>query len=614
MNLEFDLGSNYLGNGETAFNIWAPNAKQVEVHLVSPTERTEILRKTEYGYHQAVLSGIEPGARYFCRLDGGPDRPDPASRFQPEGVHGPSEVLDQSFPWGDQHWFGLPLQDYILYELHVGTFTPEGTLEAIIPQLPELKALGVNAIDLMPVAQFPGNRNWGYDGVQPYAVQNSYGGPTGLKALVNACHRIGLAVVLDVVYNHLGPEGNYLREFAPYFTSKYHNLWGDALNFDGPDSDQVRRYFLENALYWQREFHMDALRLDAVHAIQDFSARPFLLDLARATARQAEKVNRRFYLIAESDLNDPRLILPEQNGGLGVHAQWSDDFHHGLHVLLTGEQTGYYEDFSGLRQFAKVFREGYAYTGEYSKHRRRRHGNSPRLASVRQFVVYSQNHDQIGNRYNGERLATMVRWEELKLAAGAVLLSPFIPMLFMGEEYGEPAPFQYVVSHTDPELVEAVRQGRKQEFSAFAWQGEVPDPFSEDVFHQNVLNRRLARTEKRHQVLFAFHKELIHLRKNLPAIAEARRETVDAQALESEHVLHVSYRDNGDSVYVIFCFNDQGVAVQLEMDSGRWRKVFDSSAPEWEGQGSKVPDSLWSEGKVHLELSPRSFIVLQRRS
>jgi maltooligosyltrehalose trehalohydrolase len=613
MSFEWQLGSQFLGEARTAFQVWAPFAKEVDLHLVFPEERTERLKRVEDGYHQAVLDGINPGARYFYRLDGGPDRPDPASKLQSHDVHSASEVLDSAFTWQDQSWFGTPLRDYILYELHVGTFTPEGTFEAIIEHLPDLKQLGVTALELMPVAQFPGTRNWGYDGVLPYAVQNSYGGPEGLKKLVNACHQAGLAVVLDVVYNHLGPEGNYLKEFGPYFTKKYHNAWGDALNFDGSDSDHVRRYFLENALYWQREFHVDALRLDAVHAIQDLSAIPFLQDLARASFRQSEKLNRRFYLIAESDLNDARILLPEQMGGLGLHAQWSDDFHHCLHVLLTGEQAGYYEDFGGLRQFAKVFREGFAYTGEHARHRKRRHGNSPRLAGVRQFIVYAQNHDQVGNRFQGERLSHLIGFEELKLAAGAVLLSPFIPMLFMGEEYGEPAPFQYMVSHADPELVEAVRRGRREEFSAFSWQGEAPDPFSQNVFEKSVLNRKLAFSEPRNKLLLRFYTELIRLRKSLAPIAESSRQTVDAQALETEHVLHVSYGDDGEKVYVIFCFNDQSVAVQLEMASGQWRKIFDSSDQTWNGAGSQVPDSLWSEGKAHLQLSPRSFLVLQKQ-
>lgn len=418
------LGATPLADGGCAFVLWAPFAEKAELHLVHPVEALHPLTKTDRGYHIGLVQGVEPGAGYFFRLDGKTDYPDPASRYQPDGVHGASEVMDVTFGWEDATWFGLPLGEYIIYELHVGTFTPEGTFEAIIPHLAELKHLGITAIELMPVAQFPGSRNWGYDGVGLFAVQNSYGGPIGLKKLINACHAYGLAVVLDVVYNHLGPEGNYLRAFGPYFSEEYRTFWGPALNFDGPDSDEVRRFFLENALQWQRDFHIDALRLDAVHAIRDASAIPFLQELAAVTNGETEKLNRRFYLIAESDLNNPRIILPEISGGFGLDAQWSDDFHHCLHVLLTGEQSGYYADFGGLSSLAKFFREGYTYTGEYSQTRRRRHGMRAPLNSAKQFVVFAQNHDQIGNRMLGERLTHLTSFEDLKLVAACVMLSP----------------------------------------------------------------------------------------------------------------------------------------------------------------------------------------------
>jgi len=423
MNASSPLGAHFQGEQQCSFLVWAPNVEQVEVRVKTPAERVFPLRRDERGYHYGLVEGLEPGGRYYYCLDQSVERPDPASSFQPEGVHGPSEVIDPAFDWEDQGWFGLPLRDYLIYELHVGTFTPEGTFDAIIPLLPELIELGVTALELMPVAQFPGARNWGYDGVYPYAVQDSYGGPSGLKRLVNACHQCGLAVVLDVVYNHLGPEGNYLREFGPYFTDRYRTPWGAALNFDGEHSQEVRRFFLENALRWQTQFHLDALRLDAVHAIKDCSARPFLQELAQLTRQRSEQLNRRFYLIAESDLNDARLTAPEVLGGYGLDGQWSDDFHHSLHVLLTGERDGYYMDFGGTGLLAKVFREGYAYTGQYSAYRRQPHGNSPRLNSAKQFVVYSQNHDQVGNRRDGDRLSRLAHLEGLKLAAGTVLLS-----------------------------------------------------------------------------------------------------------------------------------------------------------------------------------------------
>jgi maltooligosyltrehalose trehalohydrolase len=358
----------------------------------------------------------------------------------------------------------------------VGTFTPEGTFEAIIPHLDELRELGITAVELMPVAQFPGTRNWGYDGVYPFAVQNSYGGPEGLKRLVNACHGRGIAVVLDVVYNHLGPEGNYLWDFGPYFTDRYKTPWGSAINFDGPHSDPVRRLFIENALYWVTEFRMDGLRIDAVHGILDFSAYPFLEELASAVHEKAERLNRRVYVIAESDLNDTRVIRSRELGGYGLDAQWNDDFHHALHTLLTEDQTGYYQDFGRLGDLVKAFREGFVCSGQYSSYRRRRHGNSSRDIPAGCFVVFAQNHDQVGNRMRGERLSQLVCRERMKLAAGVVFLSPFIPLLFMGEEYGETAPFPYFISHSDADLVEAVRRGRREEFAAFGWSQEPPDP------------------------------------------------------------------------------------------------------------------------------------------
>lgn len=434
------LGAASLGDGRCRFTVWAPAAEKVEVRLLTPRPRVATLDRGGQGYHHGVLEGVERGSLYVYRLDGGPERADPASRSQPQGVHGPSEVVDPQFPWEDVSWVGPRLQDYILYELHVGTFTREGTFDAIIPHLTDLRELGVTAIELMPVAQFPGTRNWGYDGVFPFAVQDSYGGPAGLKRLVNACHREGLAVVLDVVYNHLGPEGNTLGDFGPYFSERYRSPWGPALNFDGPGSDEVRRFFIENALAWITDYHVDALRLDALHAILDLSAYPFLAELAAAVRERAARLHRRVYLIAESDLNDPKLVRPPEVGGYGLDAQWNDDFHHALHALLTGERTGYYEDFGTVAHLARAFTEGYVYTGQYSVYRRRRHGVPARALPAHAFAVFAQNHDQVGNRMRGERLSALVPFEALKLAAAVVLLSPYLPLLFMGEEYGETAP------------------------------------------------------------------------------------------------------------------------------------------------------------------------------
>ncbi len=607
---EVTLGSTYLGGGRCRFRVWVPRVRKVEVRFLTPRERVADLEE-KGGIHQATLEGVEPGSRYLYRLDGRVERPDPASRFQPLGVHGPSQVVDPAFSWDDPGWSGLPLEDYVLYELHVGAFSTAGTFEGVIPHLDELKDLGITAVELMPAAQFPGSRNWGYDGVYPFAAQDSYGGPAGFKTLVNACHRKGLAVVLDVVHNHFGPEGNYLRDFGPYFTDRYRTPWGEAVNFDGPDSDEVRRFFIESSLYWITDFHVDALRLDAIHAILDFSAQPFLEDLALAVKEQAARLNRRIHLIAESDLNDSRPIRSRELGGYGLDAQWNDDFHHALHALLTGEQEGYYRDFGEVGDLAKAWRNGYVLGGEYSLYRRRRHGNSSRHVPAHRFVVCSQNHDQVGNRMLGERLSSLVPWEGLKMAAGAVLLSPFIPLLFMGEEYGETAPFQYFISHSDPELVEAVRRGRREEFGAFQWKGEPPDPQSEETFLRCKLNHPLRR-EEGHRILREFYRESLRLRKRLSPLAFLSKEHLEALELKKDKVLWVRRWRGEEEVFMAFNFGQSRASISLPVREGRWRKEIDSEDEEWKGRGSLNPGLIHSQGQVSLALHPRAFVLYSR--
>jgi len=611
MKQEISLGAIYRGGGRCEFRVWAPHARKVEVHLVSPEERVAPLETLERGYHAAEVGGVHPGALYLYRLDGGKERPDPASRYQPQGVHRPSQVMDPAFPWEDQGWSGILLRDYVLYELHVGAFTPGGTFEAVIPHLEELKGLGITAVELMPVAQFPGNRNWGYDGVYPFAAQDSYGGPAGLKTLVNACHQKGLAVVLDVVYNHLGPEGNYLRDFGPYFTDRYQTPWGEAVNFDGAHSDEVRRFFVENALFWITDFHVDALRIDAIHAILDFSAQPFLEELALAVHEQAQRLKREIHLFAESNLNDTRPVRLRELGGYGLDALWNDDFHHALHALLTGEKEGYYQDFGGMGDLAKSFREGFVYSGEYSPYRRRRHGNSSRPVPAHRFVVFAQNHDQVGNRMLGERLGSLVPWEGLKMAAGAVLLSPFIPLLFMGEEYGETAPFRYFISHSDPELVEAVRRGRRQEFSAFLGKGETPDPQKEETFLRCKLNQQLRR-EEGHRMLQEFYRQLIRLRNRLSPLAFLSKDHLEVLALEKEKVLWVRRWRRGEEIFMAFNFGPSRVSVSLPVPEGSWRKEIDSEDEGWKGKGSLNPDPIRSRGQVSLALHPGAFVLFSR--
>jgi maltooligosyltrehalose trehalohydrolase len=493
--LKKHLGARLLTNGRCEFRAWAPQRENVGVRIGS---HTFPMQKTADGYHEATLNA-RAGTRYFYILDD-VARPDPASRFQPEGVHGPSEVIDPDFDWRDAQFRRPPLEEFVIYELHTGTFTSEGTFDAIIPKLAGLKELGITAVELMPIGQFPGPRNWGYDGTFVYAAQNSYGGPEALKRLVNAAHQHGLAIILDVVYNHLGPEGNYLSEFAPYFTDRYKTAWGMALNFDGPHSDHVRDYFIQNALMWVDEFHFDALRVDAVHAIVDHSAEPFLQDLTAAIGDRA-------IMIGESDLNDPRVITPRDQLGLGFHTQWCDDFHHALHAMLTGETSGYYAGYGKASDLARAIECGYIYTGQYSEFRRRKYGRMPKTANGAQFIVSAQNHDQVGNRMNGERLSTLVSRDKLRVAAAATILSPFIPMLFMGEEYGETAPFQYFTSHSDEGLIEAVRNGRRREFEEFAWQGEAPDPHDEQTFQRSKLTWREDREIR------DFYRELLRLRR-----------------------------------------------------------------------------------------------------
>lgn len=606
MTTESRLGATYLGNGRCQFIVWAPVIQKVEVHIVSPKELIAPLVRDVQGYHQAIVQGVEPSCLYFYRLDSKKERPDPASRFQPRGVHGPSQVVDSHFPWEDQNWPGLPLEEYIVYELHVGAFTREGSFDAIIPYLDELKDLGITAVELMPVGQFPGNRNWGYDGAYPFAVQDSYGGPEGLKRLVNTCHQKGLAVVLDVVYNHLGPEGNYIADFGSYFTDRYKTPWGAGLNFDGPYSDEVRRFFIENAVYWLTEFHIDALRLDALHAILDISSYPFLEELSVAFHKQMEQLKRKAYLIGESAANNARLIRPRELGGYGLDAQWNDDFHHSLHVLLTSEQNGYYQDYGQLQDLVKAFQEGFVYSGQYSHYRQRRHGVSSRDIPAHQFVVFGQNHDQVGNRADSERLSKLVSFEALKLAAGAILLSPFVPLVFMGEEYGETAPFPYFVSHSEPALIEAVRRGRREEFATFEWQSELYNPQDETTFLAAKINHKL-REEGQHQKLLELYKELIRLRKATPALACLSKDRMEVLGYEKERIIFIRRWDENNEAIVAFNFSDRQTSVVLPFPSGLWHRRLDSAEERWQGKGNIAPEQLSSKGETTVTLSPWAF-------
>ncbi|MDX1946151.1 MAG: malto-oligosyltrehalose trehalohydrolase [Pirellulaceae bacterium] len=472
--------------GTCRWRVWAPRARQVELVLIDNAgqRRRWAMLAEPRGYFSAVLPNIPEGQRYAYRLDGGPERPDPASRWQPDGVHAASAVWNpRPFAWTDRAWRGVRRRDLVIYELHVGTFTPEGTLDAILPRLAELRELGVTALELMPVAQFPGTRDWGYDGVFWFAVQNSYGGPRALQRLVNAAHEAGLAVLLDVVHNHLGPEGNYLPEFGPCFSQRFRTPWGDGINYDERGSDEVRALVLANARSWLRDFHLDGLRLDAIHAVHDQSPTHILAAMRGIADDEAALRGWPAYLIGESDLNDARVLRAVDAGGYGLDAQWSDDFHHCVHALLTGEQAGYYADFfDPARQLAKALRQAFVHDGTYSIFRGRHHGAPPRDLAGDRFVVSIQTHDHVGNRARGERLHQLLSPPQQRLASGLLLLAPSLPLMFMGEEYGETRPFPFFCDFADPALQSAVRAGRQREFADFHWQGLLPDPLAAETF------------------------------------------------------------------------------------------------------------------------------------
>jgi maltooligosyltrehalose trehalohydrolase len=481
---EHPLGARPLPEDGVELRVWAPNAEVVTARVGAGEHALE---PVAHGIWQARVDA-RPGDDYAFVLDGGEELPDPASRAQPHGLRGRSRILDTAaFAWGDEAWGGVSAEDLVLYELHVGTFTREGTFDAAIADLPRLRTLGVTAIEVMPIAEFPGSRGWGYDGVYLSAAQSSYGGPEGFQRLVDAAHRTGLAVVLDVVYNHIGASGQKAFEaFGPYFTAKHETFWGGAINYDDAQSDPVREWVVQSAEGWVREFHVDGLRLDAIHAIYDEGARPLLAELAERV-HAAGRTRHAPLVIAESGLNDPRVIRPRDRGGFGHDAQWADDFHHALHVLLTGERDGYYVDFGSVADLAKAYGRPFVHDGSWSQFRGRRFGAPAGDRPPQQFVVFTQNHDQVGNRAFGDRLPAQLR----PLAAFCMLLSPFTPMLFMGEEYGEPAPFQFFTDHIDEEIAVATREGRRREFAAFAsFAEDVPDPQDLQTFERSKLTRQ----------------------------------------------------------------------------------------------------------------------------
>ncbi len=626
------IGAMSRPEGGVSFSVWAPHAERVTLELEAPGRRSVSMQPAGGGVWHAEVRDAGPGARYRYRLDDTEPLPDPVSRYQPEGVHGPSEVVGLLAAPDDagNRYRGVPLDELVLYELHLGTFTPEGTAEAAIARLDDLVKLGVTAIEIMPVAAFPGERNWGYDGVGLFAVHRAYGGPQGLRKLVAAAHARGLSVFLDVVYNHLGPEGNYLARFGPYFTARYVTPWGEAVNFDGPGSDHVREFFIQNALYWLEVLGFDGLRLDAVEQIYDMSAYPFLSELSDRVAELSERSGRRRYLIAESDLNDARMISPRELHGHAMDAQWCDDFHHAVHAMLTGEREEYYRDFGSLRDLAKAFEDGFVYTGQYSPYRKRRFGNSTAGLSSKRFVVCVQNHDQVGNRMLGERFTQLLSAPQRRLAAATMLFSPFVPMLFMGEEYAEEAPFQYFVHHSDPQLIKAVREGRAQEFAEFHDQGQAPDPQHEDTFRRSRLNWDL-REQRGHRELLAFYRDALALRRAHPALGTTARDStaLRTQLRAGESVLMVERGSSRAGVLLLFNYceearsvslppADTGFVVLLASDDPRYAdadaaahrsKAGAAAAPAGATERAKAGDRL--SGGERLTLGPWSALVLE---
>jgi maltooligosyltrehalose trehalohydrolase len=494
------------------FRVWAPAARQVKLRLLREQgSRDLVMTRDDDGEHFSLIADAHPRERYFYIVDDNKPVPDPVSRLLPEGVHGATEIVDfNQFAWSDDTWTGIRLRDYIIYEIHIGTFTREGTLDAAIDRLPYLRKLGITVVELMPVAAFPGTRNWGYDGVSLYAVQASYGGPAALCRFVDAAHALGLGVIMDVVYNHLGNEGNYLRMFGPYFTDKHETPWGEAINYDQRGCNEVRRYFVENALHWLREYHLDGLRLDAVQTIKDDSPLHILAEIKERVADWASEAGREITVIAETDENDDAIVRPMERGGYGLDALWSDDFHHAIHAFFTGERNGYYQDFGNPEQIVRALNDGFVFQGEPFQFWQGRHrGTSSRHMPSAAHVICIQNHDQVGNRAKGERLTALMPRGARMLAAAFLLLSPHTPLLFMGQEYDESNPFQFFTDYGDPVLQKAVSEGRRKEFKDFDF-SEVPDPQNPATFERSKLNWQLTHGEN---LMLHWYASLIDLRK-----------------------------------------------------------------------------------------------------
>lgn len=596
-------GAIYNGNS-CVFIVWAPLKERMQLHILSPYDAVLEMTKDEQGYFVLELEDGTPGMLYKLLPEGENELPDPASQSQPQGVFGPSEVVDHSrYKWQDLAWRGLPFGQLIFYELHIGTFTETGTFQAATDLLDELVTLGVNAISLMPVAQFSGSRNWGYDGVFPFAVQNNYGGADGLKQFVDSCHQKGIAVFLDVVYNHVGPEGNVLEQFGPYFSDRYKTPWGHAINFDGPYSDGVRQFFIDNVFYWRDYFHLDGLRLDAIHTIWDNSATSFFEQLH--TALKQKPSGRPFFLIAECDLNDPKVIKAPALGGYGFDALWLDDFHHALQVHLYPEDRKNYIDFGSMEQVAKAYKDGFVHSNDYVAFRKKHHGKSSAGIDGDHFISFIQNHDQVGNRVNGGRLSMDVDFEQLKVAAAVSLLSPYLPLLFMGEEYGAQTPFHYFVDHSDSDLIEMIREGRKKDFESFHWGMEPPDPKAEATFIQSKLNWN-DRFHGWHRRLLQWYKELIQLRKESDIFRCFRKDNLYVKTYAS-HGFSLYRTNESGNKHLMLVANLSDLLFMYELPVAfEWRELLNSTDLKWQ----KTPVA-YNERSGNFVMQPHSVVIYE---
>ena len=601
------IGVNFDEDKRAEILLWAPYAEEVRINITE-LDVAIALAPQDFGYWLLSTDLLHPGQTYTFEItnkNGLINRPDPSSLLQPEGVHGDSQAVDLSlYPFTDHAWKGMPLASYIIYELHVGTFTQEGNFLGVEQKLDYLIDLGINAIALMPIAAFPGQRNWGYDGVYPFAVQESYGGPLGLQNLINVCHKKGLSVILDVVYNHFGPEGNYMEEYAPYFTDKYHTPWGKAINFDDAFSDGVRHFFIENVMMWFRDFHVDALRLDAVHAIKDLGAKHILAEIREQVDLLSKKMDRDYHLIVECDLNDPKFTNPIAQNGYGMNAQWLDEFHHSLRVAAGQPRDGYYADFNGIEQLAKSYHDAYVYDGIFSTERQKTFGQKATHNLGEQFIVFSQNHDQVGNRLLGERTSVLVSFEMQKLMAGAVTIAPYLPLFFMGEEWGAPSPFLYFVSHSDSQLIEAVRKGRAEEFKALHLDREAPDPQQEETFLRSKLQWDLLADESRQQML-SYYKALIALRKSNPVLRAPDRKRLKTSVHQHQQCLAITRWNETSELYCLLNFSAEVQEVLLP-EEAKWVMAFNSAETTYGGKSKKqLPDALHTKSIS----APESLII-----